>query len=139
MARPTDAALEVAIAVEAIARRPGWDVDAALDAAARVLHHAGDRRAVRDVIAVIDQRGPGVLPDPTGERPDGIRVVPFVERPLAARGALVPGGLPAAWLGASMEAHDVPIGPATTVSYALRWHGPNLGRAVGDHGGARPR
>ena len=53
-------------------------------------------------------------------------LVPFVERPLAARGALVPGGLPAAWRGASVEAHGVPVGPATTVSYALRWHGTNL-------------
>lgn len=125
------AAVEVAAAVEAIARRSGWDVDAALDAAARVLYHAGDRRAVRDVAALTDRRGEPAWPVPTADlsadgMPDGIRIVAFVERGLAARGLLLPAGLPGAWRGSSIEAHGLPIGAAATVSYALRWHGANL-------------
>lgn len=123
------AAVTVAAAVEAIARCDGWDVDAALDAAGAVLHHAGDRRAVRDVAALIARRGASHWPAVGGDfadRPGGIRVIPFVERSLAARGELLPGGLAAACRGSSIEAHGLPIGSNAAISYALRWHGANL-------------
>jgi hypothetical protein len=38
-------------------------------------------------------------------------------------GALLPDGFPPAWLGQPIEVHGLPAGPATTVSFAVRWHG----------------
>ena len=36
---------------------------------------------------------------------------------------LLPAGMPAGWRGIDFEAHGLPIGPASTLSYAVRWHG----------------
>ena len=38
-------------------------------------------------------------------------------------GRLLAGGLPATWLGAAVEVHDLPVAASATVSFALRWHG----------------
>lgn len=116
-----DVVPDVATAVATIARRPGWDVDAALAAAATVLHRAGEDRARRDLERIRDDRSPGVVPVDA----DGIRIVAALERRLAADGVLLPAGLAASWMGVDLEAHGLPIGPASTVSFALRWHGPN--------------
>ncbi|MFV0306804.1 MAG: hypothetical protein ACK5OX_03555 [Desertimonas sp.] len=121
-----DVAVDVAAAIEEIARRPGWDVDAALDAAGRVFVHGDDRRAARDVAAVIDRRGHPTVPGWDQPRPDGARGVACVERRLAARHELLPAGLPASWRGTSIEAHGLPVGQSTTLSYALRWHGEHV-------------
>ena len=43
----------------------------------------------------------------------------------AAGGRLFPGGIPPAWRGVDLEAHGLLAGPASTVSFALRWHGVN--------------
>jgi hypothetical protein len=112
----------VAVAVHAIARRPGWDVDAALDAAAVVLAHAGEHRAVADLARIVTDRTPPSPPDPAAS---GIRAVAAVERVVLCRGDLFPGGIPAAWRGIDLEAHGLPAGPASTLSFALRWHGAN--------------
>jgi hypothetical protein len=42
---------------------------------------------------------------------------------MASVGALLPTGLPAPWLGQPLEVHRVPTIGASTVSFALRWHG----------------
>ena len=36
---------------------------------------------------------------------------------------LMPNGFPPAWLGVSFEAHGLAIGLASTLSFAIRWHG----------------
>ena len=124
-----DLAPEIAGAVHEIATRPGWDVDAALAAAALVLaagrRAAGRRRCRRGSCA----RRPAAAPVPP--EADGIRAVAAVERRLAAGPVLFPAGIPEAWRGANLEAHGLPAGPASTrvVRRALARRAP--GRAVG--------
>lgn len=117
---------DVAHAAERVARtaRCGgdWLAGAALDAAGAAFDAAGDRRAAGDLAAMrarltID---PALPPDP----PDGITGVAWLERRLAdPAGRLLAGGLPAPWLGATVEAYGLPVGNGATVSYAVRWHG----------------
>ncbi|CAB4880554.1 unannotated protein [freshwater metagenome] len=119
---------DVADAIAAVARRPlTWDVAAALDAAALVLHRAGETRAVRDV-ARMRSAAATVLPSLLDADCNDSRVLAWHEQRLArctgAGGAdLLSGGIPDTWLGANFEAHQLPIGPAATVSFAVRWHG----------------
>ena len=40
-----------------------------------------------------------------------------------ATAALLPSGLPTGWLGSNFDVHGLPSGPASTVSFAVRWHG----------------
>jgi hypothetical protein len=122
LGEPVDALDDVAAAVHAIARRPGWDVDAALDAAAVVLARTGEDRAERDLAGIVARRASASTPSP---EVTGIRAVAAVERTLLCRGRLFPGGIPAAWRGTDLQAHGLPAGPASTLSFAVRWHGPN--------------
>lgn len=122
-AAASDAAADVASAVEAVARTAGWEVDAALDAAARVLHHAGDRRAVGDIAALVARRGPAATVPVDAEPPSGLPGIAFVERLLLAGAALFPSGWPPAWRGAPIESRRLPVGLASTLSFAVRWHG----------------
>jgi hypothetical protein len=116
-----DVVPEVAAAVQGLARREqSWDVAAAVDGARRGLVAADERRAVRDLDRV---RGRLVGAPPPLEPPAGVRIVPWVERMLVADGALLPRGIPAAWAGQQFEVHGLPAGPASSVSYAVRWHG----------------
>ena len=47
-----------------------------------------------------------------------------MERRLAdPAGRLLAAGVPAAWLGATVEAYGLPVGASAQVSFALRWHG----------------
>lgn len=112
---------ELGHAVELMARRSGWQVDAALAAAARVLAAAGDDRARRDLDRLVARRGERA--SRPAAPPTGVALVPWVEQRLADRGALLPDGFPAGWLGANFEVYGVPVGPASSVSYAVRWHG----------------
>jgi hypothetical protein len=113
---------DVAAAVEAIARTDGWDVAAALDAAALILHRAGERRALRDLGGIRDafrhESRPDTIPAQTG-----VRAVAAVERRLARGPVLLPDGIPAGWEGVDVEAHGLVAGPASTLSFAVRWHG----------------
>jgi len=111
---------EVADAVEIVASRPGWDVEGALDAAGLLLARAGDRRAVRDIVAISGARERAPLPV---DAPGGIRNVAWVERRFADGATLFPQGMPTGWRGAGLEAHGLAIGPATRLSFAVRWHG----------------
>ena len=76
---------DVAIAVHAIARRDGWDVEAALDAAAMVLARAGEQRAGRDLARIVAGRPPAPLPE-LGDV-TGVRVVAALERRWCAAGS----------------------------------------------------
>ena len=111
---------DVAAAAEQVARRDGWDADAALDAAALVLARADERRGVADLVRIAGGRTPG---RPPAEPVAGVRAVAAIERRLARGPTLFPDGIPAAWRGAELEAHDLAVGPATTLSFAVRWHG----------------
>jgi hypothetical protein len=111
---------ELVDAVEACARDAGWATDVALTAAARVFAAAGERRAIDDVDRIRLRRDPASAP---AEPPDDVLVVPWLEQRLATDGQLLPGGFPTEWLGAALEAHHVPVGPSSSVSFAFRWHG----------------
>jgi hypothetical protein len=119
MGEPAAAVEDVADAVHAIARRNGWAVDAALDAAAALLARLDERRAGRDLARLVAGRVAGAPPSTSS----GIATVAALERRLARGPALLPDGIPDAWRGASLEAHGVPAGPVSTVSFAVRWHG----------------
>ena len=112
---------DVAAAVEEIARCDGWDVAAALDAAALFLARAGEHRALRDLGAI----RLGIRDDPrpeTDRAQMGARVA-AVERRLARGSVLLPEGMPAGWVGVDFEAHGLMAGPRSTLSFAVRWHG----------------
>lgn len=119
---------EIAASAEVIARASGPQVVGALLAAGRVARAAGDRRAAGDVDRLLRRRD-----DADGSPPasfaDLVRVasagrfVHAVESLLATGGALLPTGIPTPWLGHDWAVHGVPSGPATAVSYAIRWHG----------------
>lgn len=110
---------DVASAVEVIAPEPGWRADVALAAAARLLTVAGEARAGRDLARIRAARRPSSRPAAV---PPGASAVPWLETMLAAGGTLFPDGIPESWWGQSIEAHGVPTGPASAVSFALRWH-----------------
>lgn len=112
---------ELVDAVELFGPRAGWDADVALAAAGRVLVRGGEDRARRDLARIASKR-PGAESRPA-EVPDGVLGIAWLESLLADGGALLPDGLPDAWLGQPIECYGVPTGDATTVSYALRWHG----------------
>src|SRR5829696_6494642 len=112
---------ELVEAVEAVARRAGWEADVALDAAAEMLVVAGERRASRDLERITARRSRS---DPPVSAPSGVLSIAWLESRLVDRGALFPQGIPDAWLGQVVEAYGLPAGNgATTVSFALRWHG----------------
>jgi hypothetical protein len=113
-------AAEVAAAAQRVARQAGWDADAALAASAVVLHRAGEARAVADVNRIAAARQPA---SPPTVPEHGIRAVALAELTLARGPVLFPAGIPMAWRGSAIEAHGLVAGPATTLSFAVRWHG----------------
>lgn len=120
--QPSEWLPELAHAVELMASRQGWEIDAALEAADRVLAAAGERRAQRDLARIIERRGAVAEARPT-DRPDGVMAIVWAEQRLAHGGALLPEGMPPTWLGVNFEVYGVPVGSSSTVSYAIRWHG----------------
>lgn len=123
--RPEHWLPELVDAVAAVGPEPGWDADVALAAADRVLAVGGERRARGDLARIIERRSVSLFPRSPlpADVPDGLRAVPWIERLMATEGALLPTGLPAAWLGQSLEVYGVPTVGASTVSFAIRWHG----------------
>lgn len=104
-----------------------WDGAMALAATERLLAAAHETRATADVAAIRQRLGADGAPPPLSP-PEGIRVVAWAEsrlaRPLGdGTCVLLPDGHPTSWLGANWEAHHVPAGPRSRVSYAVRWHG----------------
>ncbi len=98
---------------------------AAVEAAARVLHAAGEHKAVDDLRRMNLPIGADGEPS---ELPTAPGCVPWwVERQLVDSdeytARLMPNGFPPAWLGVSFEAHGLAIGLASTLSFAIRWHG----------------
>lgn len=120
---------DIATQLELLARRgaqigDGGTAAGAIEAAARVLHAAGEHRAVADLRKMN-------LPTPV-ERVDQQPVEPalvpsWVEHQLVVSdefaAQLMPRPFPATWLGIDFEAHGLPIGLASTLSFAVRWHG----------------
>jgi hypothetical protein len=119
---------DVADAVAAAARLDNsWDVAAALDSAAMVLARADETRALRDIAKM---RSSAIAPLPRVLAPgiDDSRALGWHEQRVAratsaTTAELLAGGMPDAWLGANFEVHGLPIGPSSTVSFAVRWHG----------------
>ncbi len=102
-------------------------LEPALDAAARVCHAASDERAARDLDRVrhrllADRERRGTRAGPSAAQ-SGARLIAAVEGAIATGPVLLPDGLPQAWLGQHLEVYGVPTGPASAVSFALRWHG----------------
>jgi hypothetical protein len=118
--RPDPWIPELVDAVESCARDAGWSTDVGLAAAARVFAAAGEQRALDDLDRIRLRRDRGSMPTVA---PDDVLVVPWIEHHLADDGQLLPAGFDPEWLGAGLEAHHVPVGPASWVSYAIRWHG----------------
>jgi hypothetical protein len=110
----------VAGAAQDIARRDGWDADAALAAAGLVLARADERLGVADVARIAAARPLAV---PPLEPAPWMRAVAALERNLACGGLLLPAGIPASWRGVDFEAHGLVVAASTTLSFAVRWHG----------------
>lgn len=111
---------ELVRSVELLGDRATWSADAALVATDRVLAAAGEERARRDLARSVSSRTPSARP---ASPPDGVAAIPWLESTFAVGGALLPFGLSDAWLGQSVEVYGVPTTAASTVSFALRWHG----------------
>lgn len=117
--------------VDAVAALPGHGSDpllaAAFDAAERVCLAADERRAAKDLRKVRGRvlAAPSVVSQvaTVPSTIDGVRGIAQLERAIANGTDLFPAGVPAAWLGQNFEVYGVPTGPASEVSFALRWHG----------------
>jgi hypothetical protein len=115
---------EIAVQLERLARAGTQMVPGTVEAAARVLHAAGEHRAVAD----LRQMRLGSVRDVAGTLPAEPGLVPsFVERQLVISdehsAELMPRSFPTAWLGIDFEAHGLAIGLVSTLSFAIRWHG----------------
>jgi hypothetical protein len=137
------AVVEPAERVAKHAARRGASVDdvadalAALGACRIVAIRAGDERAASDIDRTLSRLAAkhGSLDSSAGSagaiasfadvrRGASVgRFVRSIERRIADGGRLLPGGIPTSWLGSNFEVHGVPTSPATTVSFAVRWHG----------------
>jgi hypothetical protein len=112
--------------VAMLARQGDGEAAAAVDAAARIAHAAGDRRALADLRALrarLRRSPPDGSFDMVRQGSSAGRFVDAVESALALDGALLPAGVPPRWLGVDFEVHGLPTGAGSTVSFALRWHG----------------
>lgn len=123
--RPAMWVEDIAAQVERVARSDTRIAGGTIEAAARVLHAAGEHRAVADLRRMGLSSQHDEVPD---EMPDEPAVVPaWAERRLVTShehaAQLMPQSFPASWLGIDFEAHGLAIGLASTLSFAIRWHG----------------
>ena len=125
---------EIVEPVARVARLRDRRVDDALVALERLALRAGDARAASDLATLVGRRRADGLSDPRSKAADATTAVELateshgtyldrVERTFASNGDLLPGGIPAAWLGANFEVHGVPTSARSTIGYAVRWHG----------------
>lgn len=95
------------------------------EAAARVLHTAGEGKALADLRRMRLPSRPDSESDDLPAEPE--RVPSWVERQLVVSdehtAQLMPKSFPPEWLGVDFEAHGLAIGLASTLSFAIRWHG----------------
>ena len=123
--KPTIWVPRIASELERLARSGTQIPAGVVEAAERVLHAAGEDRAVEDLrrmtLRVSTDDARGEMPGDCG------RVPSYVERLLVVSdertAELMPTGFPAAWLGIDFEAHGLTIGMASHLSFAIRWHG----------------
>ena len=80
----------------------------------------GSSERSRDLERIAARR---VLSPPPADPPSGVRSIPWLESRLASGDALLPLGMPADWLGQSVDVYGVPTVPGSSVSFAIRWHG----------------
>jgi hypothetical protein len=111
--------------LERVARSGTQIPDAAVCAAARVLHAAGEDRAVEDLrrmrLTVVPTSVPDEVPAVAGSVPVAVESRLVLSDDNTA--AVLPHGFPATWLGVDFEAHGLPIGLSSCLSFAVRWHG----------------
>ena len=123
MGEPVDELVPiVARGVELAARHGAAGLWAGLDAAARVLVLADERRALVDLDRIASgSRRDGPVPDTSAGRAVALdrRLVSTV----ADKCNLLPDGIPDDWMLQGFEAHGLPAGRSATVSFAVRWHG----------------
>ena len=122
--RPAIWVPDIATQLERLARSGAQISGAVVEATARVLHAAGEYRAVAD-LRRMGLSNAGALP---AEMPSDPALVPsWVEAHLVTSDEfsadLLPGSFPRAWLGVDFEAHGLTIGLASSLSFAIRWHG----------------
>ena len=119
---------EIATQLERLGRTGAQIGFFVVEAAARVLHAAGEHKALADLrrmkLAIEAQEADSLA----SEMPADAGLVPsWVERRLVTSddhsAQLMPNSFPDAWLGVDFEAHGVAIGSASTLSFAIRWHG----------------
>ncbi len=113
---------DVAHAVAALRHRHDVNEAVGLRAAERVLHKAGETRAVADVARLLPQHSRRSVE----VNSTATAVWHFDERFAQVSGDVVdlfPFGLSADWDYQPLEVFDVPTAPGTSVSFALRWHG----------------
>jgi hypothetical protein len=116
---------DIATQLERSARSGAQIGSGAIDAAARVLHAAGEDRAVADLRRMTF---PGAADRGLKEMPVEPALIPsWAEGHLVTSdehaAQVMPHSFPPAWLGVDFEAHGLAIGLASTLSFAIRWHG----------------
>jgi hypothetical protein len=111
---------DVATHLESLARSGAQIAPGVVQAAARVLHAAGEDRAVADLRRMnLVESADDWTSTPGG--PVGVERLLVVSDEHEAW--LMPGSFPRPWLGVDFEAHRLAIGLASTLSFAIRWHG----------------
>jgi hypothetical protein len=114
---------EIATQLERLARRNTALSPDVAHAVGRVLHAAGERRALKDLrrMTVGDANDADQLPQTAS------RVSSWVERQLVVSdehsAQLMPHSFPSAWLGVDFEVHGLAVGLESALSFAVRWHG----------------
>jgi hypothetical protein len=115
---------EIATQLERLARAGTQIASGAVEAAARLLHSAGEHRALADLrrMKLPAMAGsPFALPTEPGLVPSWVEQQLVIADEHSAE--LMPSSFPPAWLGVDFEAHGLAIGLASTLSFAIRWHG----------------
>ena len=126
--RPSIWVPEIATQLERLARSGAQIGFFVVEAAARVLHAAGEHKALGDLRGLNLSVSGNQAERPPGEMPGDPALVPsWVERQLVTSddhsAQLMPNSFPSTWLGVDFEAHGVAIGSSSTLSFAIRWDG----------------